>query len=144
MKKIFLLFIMTAFLVPVGIIFAQPNPSPTGGNNSNPSPTGGNNAVSTKLENPLKVKSIEGVILLAVDIMIYVGVAFAILAIIFVGLKFVLAQGRPDEITKAKEWFFYIIIGLAILISAKVIVEIVENTLIQSGVVNEDFWRPTN
>ncbi len=93
----------------------------------------------SKLQNPLKVDSIEAVILLVVDIMVYVGVSFAILAMIFVGFKFVTAQGKPDEITKAKEWFMWIIIGLAVLISAKVIVEIVKNTLVNSGVVNEGF-----
>lgn len=95
-----------------------------------------------KLQNPLKVTSIKEVIFLAVNIMVYIGVSFAILAIIFVGFKFVMAQGKPEEISKAKEWFLYIIIGLAILISAKVIVEIIQNTLVKSGVVNEKLWEP--
>lgn len=94
----------------------------------------------TKLQNPLKVNSIQAIIFLAVDIAIYVGVSFAILAIIFVGFKFVLAQGNDTKLTDAKKWFFYIIIGLAILISSKVIVEIVKNTLVKSGVVNESLF----
>ena len=100
------------------------------------------NQPAQKLQNPLKVDSIKAVILLAVDIMIYVGIAFAILAIIFVGFKFVMAQGNPDKISEAKEWFLYIIIGLAVLISARVIVDIVQNTLTKSGVVNENLWKP--
>lgn len=104
--------------------------------------SGSGSNVSAKLQNPLKVNSIEAVILLAVDIMIYVGVSFAILALIFVGFKFVMAQGKPEEINKAKEWFLWIIIGLAVLISAKVIVEIVQNTLVKSGVVNQGFLKP--
>ena len=135
-------------MITTSFVYAQNNPSPTGGNNANPSPTGGNNAPTTntpapsKLQNPLKVNSIGAVIILAVDIMIYVGISFAILAIIFVGFKFVMAQGNPTEISKAKEWFLYIIIGLAILISSKVIVEVVQNTLVKSGVVKEKLWQP--
>ncbi len=72
--------------------------------------------------------------------MIYLGISFAILAIIWVGFKFVLAQGNPEKIKEARTWFFYIIIGLAILISARVIVEVVQNTLIKSGVVNQNAW----
>ncbi len=94
-----------------------------------------------RLENPIKVDSIEAVILLAVDIAIYIGVAFAILAIIFVGFKFVYARGKPEEISKAREWLMWIIIGLAVLISARVMVEIVKNTLIESGVVNENVFK---
>ena len=94
-----------------------------------------------KIQNPLNVDSIEDVILLLVDILIYIGVCFAILAIIWVGFQFVLAQGNPEKIKDAKRWFFYIIIGLAILISAKVIIEVVENTLVGAGVVNENAFR---
>lgn len=121
----------------------QKTVTPTTGTTVNKTTTGGTGSnVSAKLQNPLKVNSIEAVILLAVDIMIYVGVSFAILALIFVGLKFVMAQGKPEEINKAKAWFLWIIIGLAVLISAKVIVEIVQNTLVKSGVVNQGFLKP--
>lgn len=100
------------------------------------------NQTLPKISNPLHADSIQEIILLAVDIAIYVGTAFAILAIIFVGFQFVAAQGNEEKLKDAKKWFFYIIIGFAILISAKVIVEIVKTTLIQSGVVNESVWNP--
>lgn len=99
------------------------------------------NNTFTKLDNPLKVDKIEDVVYLAIDIAIYVGVAFSILAIIFIGFKFVFAQGNSEAIKEAQAWFFYVIIGLAILISSKVIVEIVKNTFISAGVVNEDVFR---
>ncbi len=129
------------------------NISNTGGNNANIPNTGGNNAPTppsnsssnqsfTKLQNPLNANSVQEVLLLAADIAIYIGVSFAILAIIFVGFKFVLAQGNSDKLKEAKMWFLWIIVGLAILISSKVIVEIVKNTLIQSGVVNRGAFGP--
>lgn len=99
------------------------------------------NQTITKLENPLKVNSVQQVIYLAVDIATYAGVAFAILALIYVGFKFVLAQGSEDKLKEAKAWFLYIIVGLAILISAKVIVEIVKNTLSDAGVVDKSVFN---
>lgn len=112
-----------------------------GGSNNATDVGGANNGSSGKLVNPLKAESIEEVIFLAVDLAVYVGTAFAVLAIIFVGFKFVWAQGKPEEIKDAQRWLLYIVVGLAILISAKVIVTIVENTLVDSGVVNQGVFR---
>ncbi len=100
------------------------------------------NKTFAKLQNPLKADSIQDVIFLAVDIAMYLGMAFAILSIIFVGFKFVSAQGKPEEISKAKEWLLWIVIGLAVLISARVMVDIIRNTLVESGVVQKDFLKP--
>jgi len=99
------------------------------------------NPTAERLTNPLKAGSVEEVIYLAVDLAVYFGVILAMLAIVFIGFKFVLAQGKPEEIKEAKMWFFYVIIGLAILISSKVIVEIIQNTFIQSGVVNKEVFK---
>ena len=98
----------------------------------------------TKLQNPLKAESIQEIIFLAVDIAVYIGAAFAVLAIIFVGFKFVFAQGNETKLKEAKMWLLYIVIGLAILISAKVIVEIVKNTLVKSGVVDKSVFTLPN
>jgi heme/copper-type cytochrome/quinol oxidase subunit 3 len=117
--------------------------NPGGGATANQDSTSKtNNATENKqlvkLQNPLRVNSIEEVIYLGIDILIYVGVAFAIFAIIFTGFKFVWAQGNPKEIEEAKKRFYYILIGLAVLISSRVIVQIVRTTLEQAGVVKEN------
>jgi len=136
MKKILLcLFVLGIMLYGVGnIVYAQST-----GSKVVPPHTTGKNIVEKviKLQNPLKVDSIKDIILLTVDIAIFLGTAFAILAIIWVGFKFVVAQGNVTKLTEARNQFLYVIIGLAILLSSKVIVEIVRNTLVDSGVVNE-------
>lgn len=99
------------------------------------------NNKSPTIQNPLRVDSIEEVILLVVDLAIYVGVAFAVLVLIFIGFKFVLAQGNPDKLKEAKMWFLWTVVGLAILISSKVIVEIVKNTLIEAGVTKQEYFN---
>lgn len=146
MKKIII--IITIFIISAAIIhptYAQQGSAtngsgPQGSATNGPAPGTQTSQNLPKLQNPLKVGSIQGVIYLAVDLAIYIGTAFAILALIFVGFKFVEARGNDVKLKAAKQWFFYVIIGFAILISAKVIVEIVKNTLVQSGVVNEDVW----
>ncbi len=147
MKKIILIPILLSILFSFNFALAvdetvnRPGPDETVNEPTRTTTPGNTNSIA-KLQNPLNAKSVKDVILLAVDIMVWLGVCFAILAIIWVGFKFVMAQGDPKAISEAKSWFFYIIIGLAILISAKVIVEIVQNTLTKAGVVNENAWTP--
>lgn len=142
MKKLILIALLISATVSFNYVFAADGSTGSSGPDGSTNGTTQSSQPAQKLQNPLKVNSIGAVIILAVDIMIYVGISFAILAIIFVGFKFVMAQGNPTEISKAKEWFLYIIIGLAVLISSKVIVEIVQNTLVKSGVVKERLWQP--
>lgn len=146
MKKIFFSLIVLSFMVPVGVVLAVAPPIDAVDFSKPPVDavdTSRKGSDSTKLQNPLKVDSIEGVILLAANIAIYIGVALAILVIIFIGFRYVLAQGKPEEIKKVHAWFMWTIIGLAVLISAGVIVEIVKTTLIDSGVVKKEaFLKP--
>lgn len=89
------------------------------------------------LQNPLKVKTVEGVIDLVVNIAMYLGLAFGTLMLIYSGFKFITAQGDPGKVTEAKDLFFAVIIGIAVLISARLIVEVIRETLTSAGVVKQ-------
>ncbi len=142
MKKIILCLIIIIVLSLSNPAFAITGNQDTGGGSGNTTQTQQDNTKTLpKITNPLKSDSVQDVIFLAVDIAIYIGTAFAILAIIFVGFKFVEARGNETKLKDAKQWFLWVIVGFAILISSKVIVEIVKNTLINSGVVNESVWN---
>jgi hypothetical protein len=110
--------------------------------------TGSQTGVKTEgpiptLKNPLKVDSIELLILAVVDIAMNVGIVIATIMIIYSGFRFIWARGNATELEEAKKLFMYVIIGLAVLIAAKAIVGIVKNTLIQAKVVDEKvFQRP--
>lgn len=93
------------------------------------------------LQNPLKAKSVEEIVVTVVDLAIVIGVIFAVFMFIWIGFKFVMARGNESALKEAKEWFMYAAIGTAILISAKVIVEVVKNTFISAGVVNEQLFN---
>lgn len=90
-----------------------------------------------KLDNPIKANNIQTLLFTIVDLAIFLGSIIAVLMFVYVGFKFIMAQGNDSKITEAKEWFTYAVIGTAILISSKVIVEVVKNTLVSAGVVEE-------
>ncbi len=142
--KIFFALLLIISFTTSTIVFAESDGTvsgrtPDGTVSGKPDPNRTNTPQQlVKLQNPLKVNSIEEVIYLGIDILINVGVVFAMFAIIFTGFKFVWAQGNSKEIEEAKKRFYYILIGLAVLISSKVIVQIVRTTLEQAGVVKEN------
>lgn len=96
------------------------------------------------LQNPLRAKSLTNLIFSVVDIIIYLGVIVAVFVFIFIGFKLVVAQGDPKALEEARSFFLHAVIGTAILISSKVIVEVVKSTLVSSGVVEQKLfdYRP--
>lgn len=139
MKKIILSSIVAIFLMSAGVVWAQAGGSPSGsGASGDPNPKPAESGQKfVQLQNPLKVNNVREVIFFIVDMAVYVGVSFSILAIIWTGFKMVMAQGNSKEIEDARSRLLWILIGLAVLLSSKVIVDIVQNTLVKSGVVNE-------
>ena len=53
--------------------------------------------------------------------------AVAVLIIVLAGLKFVTAQGDPQEVAKARSTIIYALIGLVVAVSAEIIVSFVLN-----------------
>jgi type IV secretory pathway VirB2 component (pilin) len=64
-------------------------------------------------------------------ILMPIGGIVAVLAFIFVGFKFVLAQGNPGKIKEAREGLLYVAIGTAVLLGAWVIANVISNTIFQ-------------
>jgi hypothetical protein len=94
-----------------------------------------------KLRNPLQANNIEKLLFSVVDIMIFIGVIVAVFVFIYIGFKFVMAQGNDEALKDAKRWFMYAVIGTAILIGSKLIVSVIENTLTSAGVVKQDLFK---
>ena len=147
------LFLFSIFTSYAGPVFADAVttggsalPTTTGGSAS-PVTTGG--GAPATLPNPLKCgsgscNSINDLLYLIADIATYIGVILAVLALIWVGFKFIAAQGNPEKITEAKHYFFYIIVGIAILIGASAIVAILKSTLTSAGVVQPGVFTNPN
>ncbi len=79
-------------------------------------PTCGPGAGSTCLNNPVGITSLYDFILTVVRLFIRWFVFPAIIFMwVFTGFKFVAAQGRPDEIVKAKKWLLWGIIATVVV-----------------------------
>ncbi len=133
-KRVFMITILClAFLIAPVVSFAQvgtANPTPSG-------TVGTTNRGSVfSIQNPLKVDSIGGLIEAFVEIFTYLVVILAVLSLVYVGLRYILARGNPEEMKKMSSWLLYIVIGIAIVIGARILVGVVINTLEATGVVD--------
>jgi hypothetical protein len=142
---IFTLLLATLLVsVPAAAVYAQ---SGGGSNTAGGGSGGGSNTPAAKtftLQNPLKVDSLGGLIEAFVEVFSYVVILFAVLAIIYVGLQYILARGNSEEITKRTDQLKWIVIGVAVVIGARIIVSVVINTLGASGVVDQNVIRSAN
>jgi hypothetical protein len=97
------------------------------------------------LTNPLKgINSVGQVVGKFAEIFSYVVILFAVLALVWTGLQFITAQGKADKITELRNRMLWIVVGIAIVIGARIIVGIVINTLQATGTVNPDVIQQAN
>lgn len=92
-------------------------------------PAGDPSAGAGGIKNPIKADSLIVLLELILNIIIEIGTPILIIAIIFVGFKFVMAQGKEAKISEARQALMWVLVGAAIVIGSKVIVEIVQNTV---------------
>ena len=122
--------LMVVFVMPANSIMAQ--------STSTAASSGSGSTVT--LQNPLnqaKYGTVGGLIEGFVEILSYIAVLFAVIVIIYIGFRFVLAQGNKDTMNELKDWLLWTVIGVAIVIGARVIIDVVINTLSATGVVNQ-------
>ncbi len=106
-----------------------------GGSNTSTTVPGGPNVVPAtetlgKIQNPLKASGdIFQLVNNLMNALWKIGLVVATIALVWVGFNFVLARGNPEKIKSAKQWFTYIIIGVAILFGANIIVDIIRATV---------------
>lgn len=101
----------------------------------NPPASGGGDTTKTTLANPLgaggdpidNIGELFGDIL--TEIIIPVSIALGIVFIIWAGFNFILAQGNPDKLKGARGRLFATIIGVTIIISAQILLDILLATV---------------
>lgn len=77
------------------------------------------------IPNPIRACSFADLIRDLTQIILTVGLPLAALMIIFSGFKFVTAGGNEEQVKKARQMFYWTIIGAAVIIGARVIAEAV-------------------
>jgi hypothetical protein len=139
MKKILLtatlsLTLLIAFsaVVPVYAQSTGSNPPPISG--SNPPPITGSNPDGNKLPNPFRCAgedcNLIGLLKAIVNnILMPIGVVLAVLAFIYAGFKYVMAQGNVNKVAEAHRTLLYTAIGTAILLGAWTIANVIHNTI---------------
>lgn len=111
------------FCEPLQDVRSQPNTFET---RSQPNTTGSN----VTLSNPLKGgSSLESFLLNILDFVINIGSIIVVLMLVYVGFKFVTAQGEPGKISEAREMLLWTVIGALVLLGSKAIALGVEATV---------------
>lgn len=85
--------------------------------------------LQVKINNPLKVDTIEEAIKLFMDMVLRVAIPFIIVFFIWSGLNFILARGNKDKLDKAKKMFWYTIIGSLLILGAWTITNAIIGTV---------------
>ncbi len=104
--------------------------TPVGGGNTN---TSNPNKITWKIINPLNVGSDVSAIITAVmkNIIMPLASVLVVLAVLYSGFKFVIAQGNPKELEEARTGFIWVLIGSAVLLGAYGITEVLKTTIEQ-------------
>lgn len=143
-KILFVLILAVFFSFNFNFVFGQSGvTAPTGDTGSGvTAPTGATTSPSSSgiftIQNPLKVDSIGGLINLFVELFTYLVILLAVLMFIYVGFKYVLysSQGNTKGISELHSQLFWLVVGVAVVIGARFIIEIIINTLSATGAIS--------
>ncbi len=118
-KNIFVFLLLS--LIFTSTIYAQSSGDSGGGSSQN----------IIKLDNPFRTGGnlIDFIKVIINNIVLPVGGVLAVLAFIYAGFKYVLAQGDPAKIKDAHRALLYTVIGTAILLGAWLITDVISNTI---------------
>lgn len=104
--------------------FVDAIPGKTGTNSS-----GGNFKLDVRINNPLKVDTIQDAMKLFMDAVLRIAIPFIVVFFIWSGLSFVLARGNPKKMETAKNMFLYTIIGTLLILGAWTITNAIIGTV---------------
>ncbi|HVY35678.1 MAG TPA: hypothetical protein VG982_00125 [Candidatus Paceibacterota bacterium] len=82
-----------------------------------------------KLNNPLKVNSIQDAIQLFMDAVVKIAIPFIVVFFIWAGFRFILARGNKEELKKAKAMFWNTLIGTLLILGAWAITDAIVGTI---------------
>ncbi|MDP3726545.1 MAG: pilin [bacterium] len=103
-----------------------------GGASNTGAPLGGaSQGPGTKLVNPVGFASLGALIAAILDIIVQIAVPIAALFLIYSGFLFVTAQGDETKLGTAKSIFLWTMVGIAVLLGAKILAEVIEGTINQ-------------
>lgn len=126
-----LLFTLVIVCLPLVVIAAE-NTFPGGYQSAPNTVSGGQNA--GRLDNPLKVTNFCDLLKIVLQAILIIGMPIAVVFLVIVGFKFILAQGNPEAIKTAQKNFLHTVIGIAIFLGAWTIAKVIATTMAALGV----------
>jgi len=133
MKKFYLLSFLFFASVQYSLAQTQTSTGNTGngGQTSNGNTGNGTSAFSESsfLRSPLKSKSIVELFSDILDVIMVIATPIIVVFIILAGFKFVTAQGDTFKLKEAKDSLINAIIGGVLILGAKLILMIIQNTI---------------
>lgn len=111
------------------LVHGQGGNPPTGGGKP---PTGGGNPISINIPNPFGhgIGSLFDLLKVVVnDIILPIGGVLAVLAFIYSGFLYVMAQGSETKLKTAHTALLYTAIGTAVLLGSWTLANVIENTI---------------
>lgn len=121
-------------LLALSVVAAGPLLAAEGGVVPKPDPNAGAQTTGTGnqsggLVNPLKdINSFEDLLAKILEAVVQIGFIFVTLALVWVGFKFVAAQGREEELRSAKSALLWTVIGALILLGIQAIATVIQET----------------
>ena len=88
----------------------------------------------TSLQNPLKVTNFCDLLKVVLQAILIIGMPVAVVFLVIVGFKFILAQGKPEAIGIAQKNLLHTVIGIAIFLGAWTIAKVIAATMAALGV----------
>ena len=89
--------------------------------------------IPVTLENPISAESFETLVTAILEVVVAIGTPIAILAIIYSGFLFVKAQGKPEALKTAREALIWTIVGVAVLLGARLLATVIQGTITGLG-----------
>ena len=92
-------------------------------------------AAAATLGNPIQISSFGSLTLQILDGIVSVLLPFMVLAVVWTGSLLVFSAGKPEVMARNRNHLFWALIGVIIVLAAKGIFKIVENTVkdVQKG-----------
>lgn len=80
-------------------------------------------------QNPISANTIPQLLGMLLKFAVRVATVIAVVYLIWSGFLFVKAQGKPEEIERAKRAFFFAVIGTMLMLGAEVIAQAISKTV---------------
>ena len=139
--------ILIALLVLVAPMYAHGDVTlqSGSGNPQSGSGAGAGSEGSVGISNPLQnIKSVGALVQVVAQIFSYIVVIVGVIALIWTGLQYILAQGKAEKIKELKKQLMWVVIGIAVVIGARIIISVVINTLSATGAVDSNIINNAN